>query len=87
LKMRTETELKPLNMGKLRRDIQIIMDEIDRSGDILPDAYSPLMWQRLQRTTEGVANAIQAVRLRLSGMTCDEIARRESSKTHKFEDK
>jgi hypothetical protein len=73
-KPKPETELKPLNMGKLRRDMQIIMDEIDHSGDILPDAYSPIMWQRLQRTTEGVANAIQSVRLRLSGMTCDEIA-------------
>jgi hypothetical protein len=70
----TETELKPLNMVKLRRDMQIIMDEIDCSGGVLPDAYSPLMWQRLQETTEKIADAIQAVRLTLSGMRCAEAA-------------
>jgi hypothetical protein len=64
----------PLNMGKLRRDMEIIMGEIDRTGGVLPDAYSPVMWQRLQRTTERVANAIQGVRLTLSGMTCGEAA-------------
>lgn len=67
-------KLKPLNIEKLRRDMKIVMDEIDRTGGVLPDAYSPVIWQRLQRTTDAVANAIQAVRLRLSGMTCDEIA-------------
>lgn len=67
-------KLKPLNIEKLRRDMQIVMDEIDRTGGVLPDAYSPVMWQRLQRTTEAVANAIQAVRLTLSGMTCGEAA-------------
>jgi hypothetical protein len=61
-------------MVKLRQDMRIIMDEIDCSGNVLPDAYSPLMWQRLQQTTEKVADAIQAVRLRLSGMTCREAA-------------
>ena len=67
-------KVKPLNIEKLRRDMRIIMDEIDRSGGVLPDAYSPLMWQRLQETTEKVADAIQAVRLTLSGMTCGEAA-------------
>lgn len=71
---RTETKSKPLNISKLRRDMRTIMDEIDRTGGTLPDAYSPMMWQRLQHTTEKVANAIQAVRLRLNGMSCDEIA-------------
>jgi hypothetical protein len=32
------------------------------------------MWQRLQQTTKKVADAIQAVRLTLSGMTCGEAA-------------
>jgi hypothetical protein len=67
-------KLKPLNIEKLRLDMKIIMDEIDRTGGVLPDAYSPLMWQRLQKTTEKVADAIQAVRLTLSGMTCGEAA-------------
>jgi hypothetical protein len=67
-------KLKPLNIEKLRRDMKTIMDEIDRSGGVLPDAYSPVMWQRLQETTEKVADAIQAVRLTLSGMTCGEAA-------------
>jgi hypothetical protein len=63
-------KLKPLNIEKLRRDMKVITDEIDRGGGVLSDAYSPIMWQRLQETTEKVANAIQAVRLTLSGMTC-----------------
>jgi hypothetical protein len=34
-------KLKPLNIEKLRRDMKIVMDEIDRTGGVLPDAYSP----------------------------------------------
>jgi hypothetical protein len=60
--------LKPLNLAKLRRDMQIVMDEIDRGGD------APAMWRRLQDTTEHVANAIQAVLLRLGGMSVAEVA-------------
>ena len=74
---KTEAEtkkLKPLNLEKLRRDMELIMDEIDRTGGVLPDAYSPVMWQRLQETTEKVADAIQAVRLKLSGLRCGEVA-------------
>jgi hypothetical protein len=52
------SKLKPLNLAKLRRDMEMIMSEIDRTGGVLPDAYSPVMWQRLQHTTEKVANAI-----------------------------
>ncbi len=66
--------LKPLNLSTLRRDMQIIMDEIDRTEGVLPDAYSPVMWQRLQNTTEKVAGAIQAVRLTLSGLSCSDVA-------------
>lgn len=67
-------ELKPLNMTKLRKDMQLIMDEIDRTGGVLPDAYSPVMWQRLQDATDRVATAVQAVRLVLSGMNRDDVA-------------
>src|ERR1700674_3772165 len=72
--MAETTKFKPLNIEKLRRDMKIVMDEIDRTGGVLPDAYSPVMWQRLQETTEKVADAIQAVRLTLSGMTWGEAA-------------
>jgi hypothetical protein len=70
----TVKQVAPLNLAKLRRDMQTIMDEIDRTGGVLPDAYSPVMWQRLQNATENVATAIQAVRLSLSGMSHTEIA-------------
>jgi hypothetical protein len=59
------SRVKPLDLAKPRRDMHIVMDEIDRSGGVLGDAYSPIMWQRLQSTTERVANAIHAVRLKL----------------------
>jgi hypothetical protein len=74
MKLKTVSKLKPLNLGKLRRDLQLIMDEIDRTNGVLPDAYSPVMWQRLQNTAEKVSNAIQSVRLVLGGMTADEAA-------------
>jgi hypothetical protein len=66
--------LKPLSIGKLRKDLQLIMDEIDRTHGVLPDYYSPVMWQRLQNTAEKVSDAIQAVRMKLSGMTTPQIA-------------
>lgn len=72
--MTNTSKLKPLNLAKLRRDMELIMSEIDRTGGVLPDAYSPVMWQRLQHTTEKVANAIQAVRMTLSGMTTEQAA-------------
>jgi len=67
--------LKPLSLGKLRADLALIMDEIDRSNGVLSDYYSPIMWQRLQNTAEKVANAIQSVRLKLGNpeMTAEEI--------------
>ena len=66
--------VKPLNLNKLRKDLQLIMDEIDRTHGVLPDYYSPIMWMRLQETADRVANAIQAVRMKLSGLTSSEIA-------------
>ena len=67
---------KPLDLGRLRKDLSLIMDEIDRSHGVLPDYYSPVMWQRLQETAERVANAIQAVRMKLTNksLTVHEIA-------------
>ncbi len=66
--------VKPLNLNKLRKDLELIMDEIDRTQGVLPDYYSPVMWTRLQETAERIANAIQAVRMKLSGKTVKEIA-------------
>lgn len=67
--------LKPLSLGKLKTDLNIIMAEIDRCSGILPDYYSPVMWQRLQETADKVAGAIQSVRMKLTNpeMTCEEI--------------
>src|ERR1017187_9844334 len=67
--------LKPLNLGKLKADLALIMDEINRSNGVLPDYYSPVMWQRLQQTADKVATAIQCVRMKLSNptMTSEEI--------------
>lgn len=67
--------VKPLNLNKLRKDLQLIMDEIDRTQGVLLDYYSPVMWTRLQETAERVANAIQAVRMKLSGKTSEDIAK------------
>ena len=67
--------LKPLNLGKLKADLALIMDEINRSNGVLPDYYSPVMWQRLQQTADKVSTAIQCVRMKLSNptMTSEEI--------------
>ncbi len=67
--------LKPLNLGKLKADLALIMDEINRSNGVLPDYYSPVMWQRLQETADKVAGAIQSVRMKLTNpeLTCEEI--------------
>ena len=71
----TATKLKPLDLKKLRKDLQLIMDEIDRTQGILPDYYSPVMWSRLQDTAERVANAIQAVRMKLNGKPVEDIVK------------
>jgi hypothetical protein len=70
----TQRQIKQIDLAKLRKDLQTIMNEIDSTPAGLLDAYSPHMWLRLQKTTEKVATAVNAVRLRLSGKTCDEIA-------------
>lgn len=63
---------KPLDVEKLKHDLQVIMGEL--SNESSKDMYSPTMWIRLQKTTDYVVTAINAVRLRLSGMTCREVA-------------
>jgi hypothetical protein len=72
----TTIKVRPLNIERLRKNLQIIMTEIDRTQGVLPDYYSPTMWQRLQRTAYHVANAIQAVRIKLSNpeLSCEHIA-------------
>jgi hypothetical protein len=67
-------QIKQIDLAKLRKDLQTIMDEIDGTPAGVLDSYSPHMWMRLQKTTDKVATAINAVRLRLSGMSCAEIA-------------
>lgn len=70
--------VKPLSLGKLKTDLNIIMAEIDRCSGILSDYYSPVMWQRLQQTADKVATAIQCVRMKLSNpsITSEEIGDR-----------
>jgi len=74
MKHENKKQISHIDLAKLRTDLQTIMNEIDSTPAELLDAYSPHMWLRLQKTTEKVATAINAVRLRLSGKTCDEIA-------------
>ena len=69
-----QQEIKQIDLARLRKHLQTIMDEIDSTPAEVLDAYSPHMWLRLQKTTEKVATAINAVRLRVSGKTCAEIA-------------
>src|ERR1700752_1382661 len=69
-----QQRITQIDLKKLRKDLQTIMDEIDSTPAGVLDAYSPHLWMRFQNTTEKVATAINAVRLRLSGKTCAEIA-------------
>jgi hypothetical protein len=74
MKQETQQKISEIELVKLRKDLKAIMDEIDSTPKDVLDAYSPHMWSRLQKTTEKVATAINAVRLRLSGKTCAEIS-------------
>jgi hypothetical protein len=74
MKQEAEQQITQIDLAKLHKDLQTIMDEIDSTPAAVPDAYSPHMWMRLQKTTDKVALAINAVRLRLTGKTCAEIA-------------
>jgi hypothetical protein len=66
--------IKPLKLNKLREDLQLIIDEIDRIQVVLPDYYSPVLRTRVQETAEKVSRAIQVVRMKFSGKTLKEIS-------------
>jgi hypothetical protein len=70
------TEMEQIDFNKLRRDLQTLMEEVDRRLASEFDAFSPTMWNRLQRTVDGVILEISAVRLALNGHTTAEVARK-----------
>ena len=67
---------RPNWFSKLRDDLQTIMDEVDSTPDenVCPMLNSPRMWMRSERQRRRFARAINAVRLRLAGKSCAEIA-------------
>ena len=71
-----ETAVEQIDFNKLRRDLQTLMEEVDRRLASEFDAFSPTMWKRLQRTVDGVILEISAVRLALNGYTTAEVARK-----------
>ena len=76
------TTVEQINFNKLRRDLQILMEEVDRRLASEFDAFSPTMWKRLQRTVDSVIREISAVRLALNGYTTAEVARKLGLKKH-----
>jgi hypothetical protein len=70
------TEVEEIDFNRLRRDLQTLMEEVDRCFALEFDAFSPTMWKRLQRTVDGVILEISAVRLALNGYTTAEVARK-----------
>jgi hypothetical protein len=70
------TAVEQIDFNKLRRDLQTLMEEVDRRLASEFDAFSPTMWKRLQRTVDGVILEISAVRLVLNGYTTAEVARK-----------
>lgn len=71
-----ETAVEQIDFNKLRRDLQTLMEEVDRRLASEFDAFSPTMWKRLQRTVDGVILEISAVRFALNGYTTGEVARK-----------
>jgi hypothetical protein len=71
-----ETAVEQINFNKLRRDLQTLMDEVDRRLASEFDAFSPTMWKRLQRAVDRVILEISAVRLALNGYTTADVARK-----------
>ena len=70
------TAMEQIDFKKLRRDLQTLMDEVDRRLASEFDAFSPTMWKRLQRTVDSVILEISAVRLVLNGYSTAEVARK-----------
>ena len=71
-----ETAVEQIDFNKLRRDLQTLMEEVDCRLASEFDAFSPTMWNRLQRTVDGVILEISAARLALNGYTTAEVARK-----------
>jgi hypothetical protein len=68
------TAVEQIDFNKLRRDLQTLMEEVDRRLASEFDAFSPTMWRRLQQTVDSVILEISAVRLALNGYTTAEVA-------------
>jgi hypothetical protein len=68
------TAVEEIDLNKLRRDLQTLMEEIDRRLASEFDAFSPAMWNRLQHAVNRVILEISAVRLALNGYTAAEVA-------------
>jgi plasmid maintenance system antidote protein VapI len=68
--------VEQIDFNKLRRNLQTLMEEVDRRLVSEFDAFSPRMWKRLQRTVDSVILEISAVRLALNGYTTAEVARK-----------
>ena len=49
MKEQTQQQITQIDLAKLRKDLQTIMDEIDSTPAGVPDSYSPHMWMRLQK--------------------------------------
>jgi hypothetical protein len=75
--MTTPKQSKPtptIDFNKLRSNLKALMEEVDLQLASEFDAFSPNMWNRLERTVDGVILEINAVRLVLDGATCAEVA-------------
>jgi hypothetical protein len=68
------TAVEQIDFNKLRRDLQTLMEEVDRRLASEFDAFSPTMWKRLQRAVDSVILEISAVRLALNGYKTSEVA-------------
>ena len=68
------TTVEQINFNKLRRDLQTLMEEVDRRLASEFDAFSPTMWKRLQHAVDSVILEISAVRLALNGHKTSEVA-------------
>jgi len=71
---RKATSVNQIDFNKLRRDLQTLMEEVDRRLASEFDAFSPTMWKRLQHTVNSVILEISAVRLALNGHATAEVA-------------
>ena len=66
--------VEPIDFTKLKRDLQILMREVDLRLASEFDAFSPYMWNRLRNTVNAVIAEITAVRMVLNGKSCAEVA-------------